>query len=86
MSLMMIFSPFTMSAVARVSCAVSSWPSACGTGDFRSPFTSWFIRVQQACIGVLMLPESFTATTTEARLEATTTRILMRMPIYVSVR
>ena len=86
MSLMMVFSPVTISAVERVSSAVSSWPLAWGTGDSRSPSTSSFIRLAQACMGTLILLESFSATAMEARMEATITSTLIRMPTYVSVR
>jgi hypothetical protein len=79
MSSMMVFSPAIMSAVARVSSAVSSCPRVSGTGDFRSPSTSCFIRWQQARMGTLMLLASFTATTMEARAATTLTKMLIRM-------
>lgn len=86
MSLMMVFSPVTISAVERVSSAVSSWPVAWGTGESRSPSTSSFIRRAQACMGTLMLLESFRATTMEAMMETATTSTLINMPKYVSAR
>ena len=86
MSLMMVFSPVTMSAVDWVSWAVSSRLPVWGTGDFRSPATSSFIRSHTARMGLLMLVDKRRATAMEARAEAALTRMLMRMPTYVSVR
>ena len=86
MSSIMLFSPDTMSAVARVSSAVSSWPLTWGTGDLRSPSTSCFIRWQQARMGLLIWLDSFRATTMEARPEATTTSTSTSIPAYVSLR
>ncbi len=86
MSLMMVFSPETISAVAWVSWAVSSRLAVWGTGDFKSPSTSSFIRWHTARMGLLMLVDSLRATAMEARAEAALTRMLMRMPTYVSVR
>ncbi len=86
MSSMMVFKPVTMAAVERVSSAVSSWPLARGTGDFRSPSTNNFIRSAQACMGPLMLLDSFRATTIDAMIETTITSILMRILEYVSAR
>ena len=86
MSLMMVFRPFTISAVERVSSAVSSCPLTWGTGDSRSPSTSSFIRAAQARMGLLILLDSFRATTMEARMDAMITRILMTIPKYVSAR
>ena len=83
---MMVFSPSTSSAVDRVSSAVSSRPLLWGTGDSRSPSTSSFIRSAQARMGTLILLDSFTATTMEARMEATITATLRNMPKYVSDR
>ena len=81
-----MFKPCTISAVERVSSAVSSWPVAWGTGEDRSPFTSSFIRSAQARMGTLILLDSFKATTIEARLAAMTTRTLRSIPKYVSAR
>ena len=86
MSLMMVFRPVTISAVERVSSAVSSCPFVCGTGADRSPATSSFIRPAQARMGSLMLLDSFRATTMEARMEAMITSTSMAMPKYVSAR
>ncbi len=83
---MIVFRPFTSSAVERVRTAVSSWPWVSGTGDWRSPATSSFIRSAQARMGTLMLLDSFKATTMEIRMEATITATLMIMPKYVSAR
>ncbi len=83
---MMVFRPVTISAVAWVSSAVSSWPLVWGTGEFKSPSTSSFIRAHTARMGTLILLDSFRATTMEARMEATITRMLIRIPMYVSVR
>ena len=80
MSLMMVFSPATISAVERISSAVSSWLVVFGTGDSKSPCTSCFIRLAQACMGTLILLESFRATTMEAAMEAIITRILRNIP------
>ncbi len=82
----MVFSPLTMSAVDRVSAAVSSCPVAWGTGESRSPSTSSFIRSAQARMGTLMLLDSFSATTMEARMETRMTITLISMPKYVSAR
>ena len=83
---MMVFSPSTIAAVERVSSAVSSCPAVWGTGAFRSPSTSSFIRSAQARMGTLMLLDSFKATTIDAMIETTITSTLMRMPKYVSAR
>ncbi len=86
MSRIMVFRPFTKSAVDFVNSAVSSLPCVSGTGDSRSPSTRSFMRLAQACMGRLILLDSFSATTTDAIMEIIITAMLINIPKYVSAK